>query len=248
MVKVIRAKREHYLENVQEVPIKFSYVKKHSDEEYEQLHYGVKCRDFLGDVLLAEEQDTPFTAYHFTWDNSVKIDRDKTRLLINQSSRYPVKKRFKEHLYLLHKIEENNGLEKTVIIDVPYGFILEADKFWLGSTQAIWLYSFLIRVLCNMYFNKETFSIDNAGADCRMMYNMKDFHLVLDNIKYLFGNQSTINGYPKNSPLMLTYGQQYIHNNQGLYTILTGGWSEYVKENEVYIRLQKLKKMVGDKK
>lgn len=107
------------------------------------------CRDFLGDALFAEEQKVPIRIYGFTWTpEKQKIDRDKTRLLVQVSS-LEMRKTFEKNLPILYGVEKDNDFEQTVVTDSneELEFLVEADPRWQESVVLISLYSFLLKCL-----------------------------------------------------------------------------------------------------
>lgn len=143
--------------------VKFSFVNK-KENTLTEIISNVLCRDFLGDVLIAEERKEPFEIYGFKYDpNTTKIDRDKTRLSI-----HILDKKEQENLFnnfsILNMIEESLGQNKTQIFTTDKNniFFIEGSNWWLQTTIHLSFYTFLIKCLLYKY-NNLTFWKEELG-------------------------------------------------------------------------------------
>lgn len=126
----------------------FAYAHLEGEKAKQLCGYFV-CRDFLGDALFAEEQGKQAKIYGFSWTPSKqKIDRDKTRLLLQFSS-LEMKKAMEKNLSILHGVEKDNDFTLTTLTDSDKDseLLVEGDSNWQASVVLISLYSFLLKCL-----------------------------------------------------------------------------------------------------
>lgn len=134
--------------------VKFSFVNK-KENTLTEIIANVLCRDFLGDVLIAEERKEPFEIYRFRYNpNTTKIDRDKTRLSIHILDEEEQENLF-NNLSILNMIEESLGQDKTQIFTTDKNniFFIEGSNWWLQTTIHLSFYTFLIKCLLYKYNN-----------------------------------------------------------------------------------------------
>lgn len=132
-------------ESPQDIGIKFSFCTL-DDSSVTRLHEFVKCRDFLGDVVMANKAGTSSIIYGFrVTPEELKVNPDKTQLIL----KFP-KVNYKKCLSnytKLHEIEEKNGFELTKVIAVDDEHIVViGDKWWQQSVFGISLYTYLLKV------------------------------------------------------------------------------------------------------
>lgn len=132
-------------ENPQDISIKFSFCTL-DDSSVTRLHEFVKCRDFLGDVVMANKAGISSTIYGFrVTPEELKVNPDKTQLIL----KFPKVnyKKFLSNYTKLHEIEEKNGFELTKVIAVDDEHIVViGDKWWQQSIFGISLYTYLLKV------------------------------------------------------------------------------------------------------
>lgn len=145
MKKFIDIPNVKFAEIFQSNKIQFAYVKETKDA-YTQLHGKIDCRDFLADVLHAEETDEPFEIWGFKWDPEVKqIDRDATKLVMFFNKESQLEK-LKQNLHKIHELESTWKLRKTRIITInKTTAIIIGSRFYLRKGFAISLYTFLLK-------------------------------------------------------------------------------------------------------
>jgi len=155
MLKLIEYKNPVYLsEENQFFKARFSFVQRKEDVLTE-ITQRVLCRDFLGDVLYAEEQKLPIKIYGFSHNpENCLIDRDMTRLLLSNLTE-EIRKNISKNILILTKIEKFLGLSlKTHFVDVENCILIEASPYWLQSTIHLSFYTFLLRCLFYTYKTK----------------------------------------------------------------------------------------------
>ncbi len=175
-----------YSQDGQYHDVGFAYA--HLDgENINQLCGYFVCRDFLGDALFAEEQGKKAQIYGFSWTPSKqKIDRDKTRLLLQFSSP-ELEKAFKKNLSILHGVEKDNDFALTVLTDSDkeLELLVEGDSRWQASVVLISLYSFLLK--CLTYDIKEVEDIVGKYEDSNeanlAQNTLKKLPKILKNLK-----------------------------------------------------------------
>jgi hypothetical protein len=116
----------------------------------------VRCRDYLGDIQFSKQFKTPAQIYGFNFDyTTVTDDPDFLNLLVYFGE--DEWKCFKENFPIMLKIEEENHLKPTEILetDSTNVFLFKADKFWKSDTHLISLYSWLPRLLSYKINNLE---------------------------------------------------------------------------------------------
>jgi hypothetical protein len=145
MKKFIPPKETYFAEIFQSHVIKFAFVTE-TPTTYEAQHGLVNCRDFLADVLHAEDMGKVFKIYNFSWDpERTKVDRDATKLVMvfNTSEQLT---ELKKNLHMLHAYEKSWKLRKTRIITISKTkAIIIGSRFYLKKGFAISLYTFLLK-------------------------------------------------------------------------------------------------------
>lgn len=232
-MNIVYADQVSYNEIYQQKSIKMSFLNKKEDDSYRQMFYRVDCRDFLSDVLYAEQLQETVSQYNFTYTPSEQqIDRDKTRLLLQFKNEVD-KKLFLDNICILHEIEQKNRLVRTKAIPVPdkNELIVEGSTFWLKATFSLHLYTYLLKVICFEYEDTLSWQYEIMTFDSNESYYMrqitpKKFSLLVNNLRMIFKAHSTVHGYRE--PTL-----NLIHNSGGVQTIGTvGKYSPpQVKEN-----------------
>ena len=155
-MKIIPYKKGAKLaELLQDVKVKMSFASVSEDgESVKQLHEWVQCRDFLGDVVLANNSDETFSVYNFvTSKEKTPINKENTTLLIKFPS-IALKNIFLENYKdILHVYEYGNGTALTEVIKTnrPTVLLVKADAFWQSRMFLISFYTYLIKVCSYKY-------------------------------------------------------------------------------------------------
>lgn len=157
-IKILPPK--HYAEIYQNQKVQFSYASK-KDDTYEQLNPFFICRDFLGDVLYAEEENKEVAVYGFEWNpKKKKIDRDATRLLLTSASEGHLTNIVANYGAILEPIEKKNDFEPTKLTllhqDKKSYLVVEGDAVWQSSIFLMSLFSFFMKVLSYKYKDPES--------------------------------------------------------------------------------------------
>lgn len=147
MLKVIQAKHHGYSEIGQQKPIKFAFANAVGNE-IREIFSPVLCRDFLGDVLHAEESNKPASIYGFSYNPTTsRIDRDSTRLVISNISAKDFDC-FRANAPILEQLEFKLNLVPTKWQEVDKHLYIEGSPRWQEAVYLISFYTYLLRVMC----------------------------------------------------------------------------------------------------
>lgn len=114
----------------------FSFVNKVGENEYTEIFYPVKCRDFLGDVVFGNHYKKKMSIYNFNFDGTrQKLDKDATRLLIRIDDTKELENFKKNNNWVSTKYQDNYAL-------------VEASKTYQQTIWGISLLSFILRACC----------------------------------------------------------------------------------------------------
>lgn len=157
MVDLKKKPRKYYSEIGQSLPIKFAFVNKVTDIEYEEVFVPFVCRDFFTDILWATENNKPVHVHGFDFDpKKNSYDKNATRLAVYFPDE-ETRMRFQRNGDLILDIVEianDCDLRKEYPVD-NLTLILEADAYWQSRAYLLSLYTGLIRWLSNP-------AVDNA--------------------------------------------------------------------------------------
>lgn len=232
-----KAAKKDYIEIGQQKKVLFSFCNKKGNV-LKQLFSPVLCRDFLSDVLVAEEWNKKVSRYAFVYNPArTKIDRDKTRLLLTINDED--KNNLINNLDILHEIEHNNKLIRTEITHVDDNTLLvEGSKVWLNSTFSLHLYTFLLKAISYEYEHnwfEELKDKETNEANYARSLTPSFLKIINSNIKSIFRKGTTVHGYNESPSLT------FLHDNGGVVTLFGKGVGNVYKvaNNEYYKRLTK---------
>lgn len=144
-MQIHRAKKVSYCEESQGNETLFSFVVPSGEEDYQELFFPVKCRDFLGDAVYVTKYGRNIPIYGFNFKDN--LDSETTMLLIQNKDKKYIDNFF-NNLDKLWEIERNNGIPLTIVERVSDTEVLVfGDKLWQSKVWAISLYSFLLKCL-----------------------------------------------------------------------------------------------------
>lgn len=152
MLKLIKAPAYgNYIQSHQSNVIKFSFANKEGDTITE-IFAGVRCRDYLGDVLYSEENNEAMKVFGFKYDPAhQKIDRDKVRFVLQSTP--DLLDNIEKNIGIINDIETQHGLELSTVTRMAKDHILlEGDPKWMKTIYLISYYSFLVKV-CSYVYN-----------------------------------------------------------------------------------------------
>jgi hypothetical protein len=232
MLKINRAFGDvRYSQIDQSSSTTFTFVEQNSPEEYTELFWPVKCRDFLGDVVWSmhnKKKIGPHYGFSFNPEES-PLDTDAFRLLVYFTD--PVElARVLTKFDQLWEIENTNGLRNTGFIIGKDYLLLTGDVFWQSCVWAISLYTHIIRCLGSEESIKELFSISISHKSYResnYMHSLRE-----ENWKKLTQNLKIIKSATKDSTGWNMEGfSSMVHDGSGIialfrYPILGNKYSE----------------------
>lgn len=233
---------KEYNEIVQSKEIGFSFCNKKRNTIKQIFHWAI-CRDFLNDVLIAEEQNIKVNIYNFRYDPSKnKIDRDRTRFLLKFYDPKDIEYLL-SNLSILNTIEKNNKFYPTILRKIEKDiYLVEGSKLWLNSTFSLHLYTFLLKAMTYEYHDKDNWleelkqSYTNEGEYAnRFIPQFED--IIYISLKKLFTKGISVHGYLKKD-----WDIAFLHNNSGILTLFRKEASNFIntQNNEYYKRLVKL--------
>lgn len=144
-VNLVKVSGSNPAEIFQSLDIKFALL----NEKFEQVHLGIKCRDFLGDCIWSKNNHAKASIYGFSYDYTVKpYDAKKPKMSLkfpNTSSC----ENFLKNIDFLHQKEKLANVSETVVYSTQEKdtYVVEFDKAWMEGAWKISLYSFFIKLL-----------------------------------------------------------------------------------------------------
>ncbi len=133
----------------QSMDIKFSFVHKIDDNNYEQIMTEVKCRDFLGDLMYSKTYSKPVDTYGFQYDYSKNpYDEDKLRMSLKFPNEETKNNFLTNSINLIRDIEKKANVEPSVfyhIKDSNY-LIIESDKHWQSEVWKLSLFTYYLKI------------------------------------------------------------------------------------------------------
>lgn len=228
----------------QTLEIRMAYVHKESDGSYTQLHDSVKCRDFLGDVLFAEEQNKSVSIYGFNYKptKTRKIDRDRLRLMLDFKGNMDTVKYFTQNVNIIREIEKSHKLIQTRIYVSSLTkdkLIIEASPFWQKSIFNMSLYTFILKAMGYNYKNNsqwfdELQSMSGVDASyAKQIQSMWKFYV--QNLKKINYRIPSVTGYTNSKTVYISL----VHNNSG-FVSCRFFQSSSSKENWIHNKLKTL--------
>lgn len=212
---VITVADKNLAEIFQSNVIKFAFVKE-TPTAFKQQHSLVLCRDFLLDVLFAEDQNKPFAIYKFSWDpHEQKIDRDATKLYLTFANTTQLL-RLKKNLKIIHAFEKENHLKRTQIKvqEDEKSAVIIASPLYLKRSWALSFYTFLLKIYAIGDSFKDATSVEkeyvkNVGIK-KIQFLMKNFRTMLKQ------KAPSVSGVEPNEP------DSIIHDCAGWVAVCTG--------------------------
>jgi hypothetical protein len=212
---------QHLAEIAQTVNTKFSFAKVNEDGTVDRLHEWIKCRDFLGDVLLSDKYQKDFEVYGF---RASRVKRgDKLEFVVKFPDEKVQENFLNNYSKILHPIEEKHGLKLT---DVKFfknlkehTVLITADEWWTKAIPLISLYSYLIKVCCYAYTNPtdwmESLPSGVEGNYISGDSRKKLIEKLLSNLRFVFSDFPTLSGWADEQNM----DTRLIHNSSGFYTL-----------------------------
>lgn len=232
MLKLINAPKKSYAEIGQQKSLLMSFANMNEKEgTVTEMFSPIKCRDFLGDCLWAEETGQPAEIFGFRYNpTEQKLDRDRTRVILKFPSEY-MTELAKKNLGILNSIEKENGLIPTEL-EVLEKKILHSygDPFWMRANFLLSFYTFMFKVLCYDFGGKSyteyfdtTKEYTNESGYMKSV-TTKKFLKLASNLKKIIEPYDGVI-----SKCSYVNNINFIHNNTGFVTTFTSQVTEYGK-------------------
>ncbi len=214
-----KASSNTYTEIFQQVELRFSFLNQEGNDFYEQFA-DIKCRDYLSDVLMAEEHNVTICVYGFKYDPSEsKIDRDATKLSLKfPSSEH--KALFLSNIPNLHYLEDKAKYELTKVLETQLDnqLIVIGSANYLNTTPLLSLYSLLLRAMCTTWFSPWVKGEADFADSALQGWKIKPSHVweLFNKLTKTFDTQAKV------SPLTNTFDNDWysFHNNSGIASYL----------------------------
>ena len=196
----------------QTVDLKFSFLNRLGDEEWQEMTQPAKCRDYLHDIVNCCINGSKFALYGMSFDAAkTHINIDKFRMLL----RFPHNEAFnifQQNITSLNALEEKNGIEKSVFYPVENlvdALICEGDVFWLSNSVLISFYTFELRLMCYI----ECTPLSGQDKEYQNQLNVTEHYKnIRNNLKSLLSN--AFHGWSGEN-------QYQVHDCSGLLSMFT---------------------------
>lgn len=208
MVKIVKV-NEHATALVQagqQLKIQFAYCIR-EDDVIKQTQAFAICRDYLGDFIWSERYKKPFQIYGMSADAKCEyLSKDATEFLIQCDEKKNFEA-FPKWLPYLNDIEAKNELPLTTIEPVDKNtYYLRADKIWTNSVFLVSLYTFLIKLCCNVNGPEEILQEKISTNEVMYFRRVKPiWDKILSNIKTIDKVTVGVTGYKKGEDVMEGY-------------------------------------------
>lgn len=236
----------YFAEIFQQNQFKFAFVKE-GNTTYTQQHGLVLCRDFLLDVLFAEESKKTFKIYNFAWNpNKTRIDRDRTKLVINFPNKTYITT-LKANLHLLHAFEKVNNLRPTRIITYKNStnITVIGSAQYLRKAWALSFYTFLLKAF-SISDTLENLSGTESGYVSQVTISKLNF--LMQNFRELLSIKGSVCGVDTFEEGIGQNGKDlYRHNNSGFVSVLTNKTINSYSNNFESMWTKHRSSMVGHK-
>lgn len=148
--KLIKYHSNYLSEIFQSIDVKFSFVKKETENTFKQIHSVVKCRDFLGDCVWSKKTGNAVSIYNFNYKYKENPFDEKQLQL---SMTFPDKKTlnvFTLNFHLLNDKEEKAKVKKSKYFktNCPLSIIIVSSKCWQSSIWKISLFTYYLKLFC----------------------------------------------------------------------------------------------------
>lgn len=207
----------HIAEIGQTLDVKFAWAKRKRNGDYTNNMPFVKCRDFLGDSLWAEETGQTKSIYGFSFNpKKQKINKKNTALIL----KFPnpeILKTFTENFFI--HLPQYDGLACGTVSSIDYGLdwketnllLIKADPLWRKSIIGISAFTFLLKCLSyKLDHNKglleqiKEMKVEKTDWDgtkryvpvTEAAYVVPEFELLLQNLREITKKLTTVTGLP----------------------------------------------------
>jgi hypothetical protein len=247
-------KFNHLTEIMQAVEIKFSFATVNEDNSVQRVHEWVKCRDFLGDVLVGHATKKEQAIYGFSYGtkDSLPIDDNNLTLLL----KFPnatTRNNFMENTPILDTLNSNNKAQPTAIdkTDDPLILLLTSDVRWQRNIPVESFYTFILKIMGYKYTNPENWMEELKKWPTYPSERNYVSNTSTENMNMLFADalnvfpSTDITGHTKSTPLV------NVHNYSGFYSIcgthVQFKETIHVKDHQKYVARIKEEQLAAEK-
>jgi len=224
---ITKTYNKHIAEEGQDLEVQFAFARKDKKREFFNLSDFSVCRDFLGDVVVANVTNEPSVIYGFKYDptTQAKLDLEHTYLALKSSPE--VLEQFKTNLkrfraWWVIMVGQNNYCN-IIEVDKPGIIVVQCNPWWQKTTVGISYLSFILKALCWDYdkdASSDLFSVllaykhdGGLNKEARYIKDLrKEADYLLINLEKLTDAHTTPHGYPVLDQYIKT-----VHNNSGFY-------------------------------
>lgn len=206
-------KNTHLAEIGQTLDVKFAWAVRKRDGSYTNNMPFVKCRDFLGDSLWAEETGQTKSIYGFSFNpKKQKINKRNTMLIL----KFPNEESFLNFVDNVKYLDQYCALAGTNSADFWIGdsdglLWIKADPLWRKSIVGISAFTFLLKCLSykldhtkSLFDNIRDLRVEKTGWDgskymievTEANYFVPEFDTLIKNLRKITKKLTTVTGQP----------------------------------------------------
>lgn len=169
-------------------------------EDFVQVHQECLCRDFLGDVVVANKLNQGYQIYGMNYDpnRDEKIDLSKSGLLVYFPSNDDVKN-FIKNFNCLTQLENDYGIKESKYEEVANNvFFVEGNGWWLEETYRFSFYTFVLRCLA--------YDVGSVSTAEELFKQLAELHHATNEKKYIVTHGKLFYQFVKTLPTLKKYG------------------------------------------
>jgi hypothetical protein len=208
----------------QDLEVQFAFAVKGKDDTYTNICDFSICRDFLGDVVVANVTGKSCSIYGFSYNPKKQKKMDMAHTYLALRSTPEVLQSFKENLnrfrsWLGNMIGHHNYFN-IIEVDTSDVIVVQCNPWWQTTTVGISYLSYLFKCLCwklpedKAKLFDAILALESKETPCkeaRYIRNLtKEAQYLLQNLEKLSYAHTTPHGYPE-----LEQHISKVHNNSG---------------------------------
>lgn len=224
----VKTYNKNIAEEEQSLAVQFAFARKDAKGKFFNLSDFSVCRDFLGDVVVANVTNQPSVIYGFQYDpnKQAKLDSEHTYLALKSSPE--VLEQFKANLKRFSSwweimVGHKHNYCNVIELDNPEIIVVQCNPWWQKTTVGISYLSFILKVLCWDYDENSSSDLFTALLDYKYEGGLnkearyikdlrKEAGYLLINLEKLTEAHTTPHGYP-----VLDQYINIVHNNSGFH-------------------------------
>jgi hypothetical protein len=223
---ITKTYNKHIAEEEQDLEVQFAFARKSDTNTFHNISDFSVCRDFLGDVVVANVTNKPSVIYGFKYDPETQAKLDLTHTYLALKSSPEVLEQFKVNLKRFRswwEIMVGNNYCNIIEVDNPEILVVQCNPWWQKTTVGISYLSFILKALCWDYDEDASSDLFTALLDYKHDEGLnkearyikalrKEAGYLLINLEKLTDAHTTPHGYP-----VLDQYINNVHNNSGFY-------------------------------